>query len=63
MKKYKLKGLSPLEMEKKLEELQTELVKLVFRHRNRQLDKVMKLREIKLDIARIKTMLHQAKEA
>ncbi len=62
MKKYKLKGMSSLEMEKKLEELQIELVKLVFRHKNRQLDKVMKLREVKLDIARIKTSLHQVKE-
>ncbi|HNY61222.1 MAG TPA: 50S ribosomal protein L29 [Caldisericia bacterium] len=62
MKLYKIKEMSTVEMEKKVEELEKELALLVFRHKNRQLDKVMKLREVKRDIARLKTFIHQAKE-
>ena len=61
MKKFKIFGMSTIEKEKKLEQLEVELVQLQFRHRNRQLDKVMKLREVKRDIARLKTFIYQEK--
>jgi ribosomal protein L29 len=49
-------------METELKKLELERVKLVFKHKNRQLDKVMKLREVKLDIARLKTSIQQKEE-
>lgn len=62
MKKDKIKAMSLPEMESELKKLETELVRLVFKHKNRQLDKVMKLRETKLDIARLKTFIQQKEE-
>lgn len=59
MKKEKIKAMSLPEMETELIKLEMERVKLVFKHKNRQLDKVMKLREVKLDIARLKTFIAQ----
>lgn len=59
MKKYKIKGMSNPEMVRKLDDLSKELVLLEFRHKNRQLDKVMRLREIERDIARLKTFIHE----
>lgn len=59
MKKHKIKGMSNPEMVRKLDDLSRELVLLVFRHKNRQLDKVMRLREVKRDIARLKTFIHE----
>ncbi len=59
MKKEKIKGMTLPEMETELKKLEMERVKLVFKHKNRQLDKVMKLREVKLDIARLKTFIPQ----
>jgi len=61
VKKFKILGMSTIEKEKKLEQLEAELVQLQFKHRNRQLDKVMKLREVKRDIVRLKTFIHQEK--
>lgn len=62
MKKEKIKSMSLPEMETELKKLEMEKVKLVFKHKNRQLDKVMKLREVKLDIARLKTFISQKEE-
>jgi large subunit ribosomal protein L29 len=62
MKKEKIKAMSLPEMETELKKLEMEKVKLVFKHKNRQLDKVMKLREVKLDIARLKTFISQKVE-
>jgi large subunit ribosomal protein L29 len=62
VKKEKIKGMSLPEMETELKKLENERVKLVFKHKNRQLDKVMKLREVKLDIARLKTFIQQKEE-
>ncbi|MBP7733431.1 MAG: 50S ribosomal protein L29 [Caldisericia bacterium] len=62
MKKEKIKAMSLPEMETELKKLEMERVRLVFKHKNRQLDKVMKLREVKLDIVRLKTFIQQKEE-
>ncbi|HOO97262.1 MAG TPA: 50S ribosomal protein L29 [Caldisericia bacterium] len=59
MKKYKILGMSQIEKTKALEKAETELVKLMFNHKNGQLDKGMKIRELRRDIARLKTYIHQ----
>ncbi len=59
MKKYKILAMSKIEKEKALEKIEAELVQLLFNHRNGQLDKGMKIRECRRDIARLKTYIHQ----
>ena len=59
MKKYKILAMSKIEKEKALEKIEAELVQLLFNHRNGQLDKGMKIREARRDIARLKTYIHQ----
>jgi ribosomal protein L29 len=59
MKKYKILGMSKIEKEKALERIESEMAKLLFDHRNGQLDKGMKIREYRRDIARLKTYIHQ----
>lgn len=62
MKTQELRDLSKEELTRKEEELSDQLFKLKFQHALGQLENAMKLRNIKRDIARIKTILRENKE-
>ena len=59
MKISKIKEMSSPELEKELGELKNELFKLRFSLATNGLDNPMKIKEVKKDIARIKTILRQ----
>jgi len=59
MKARELKELSEEELQSKKEELKDQLFKLKFQHALGQLENAMKLKNIKKDIARIKTTLEE----
>ena len=59
MKIDKIKEMSSPELEKELSELKTELFKLRFSLATNGLENPMKIKEVKKDIARIKTVLKQ----
>jgi len=56
MKAKELIDLSPNELEKKLAELKDELFKLRFQQAINQLDNPMRIKAVKKDIARVKTV-------
>lgn len=62
MKARELRELSEDELERKEVELKDQLFKLKFQHALGQLENAMKLKSIKKDIARIKTILKENKE-
>jgi large subunit ribosomal protein L29 len=62
MKARELRELSEDELERKEAELKDQLFKLKFQHALGQLENAMKLKSIKKDIARIKTILGENKE-
>ena len=60
MKKIdKIKEMSSPDLEKELSELKTELFKLRFSLATNSLDNPMRIKEVKKDIARVKTVLRQ----
>ena len=59
MKISKIKEMSSPELEKELAELKNELFKLRFSLATNGLDNPMKIKEVKKDIARIKTVLRE----
>ncbi len=59
MKNNKFKEMSSPELEKELSELKTELFKLRFSLATNGLDNPMKVKEVRKNIARIKTELRQ----
>ena len=59
MKISKIKEMSSPELEKELGELKNELFKLRFSLATNGLDNPMKIKEVKKDIARIKTVLRE----
>ncbi len=59
MKNNKFKEMSSPELEKELSELKTELFKLRFSLATNGLDNPMKIKEVRKNIARIKTELRQ----
>ena len=59
MKIDKIKEMSSPELEKELAELKNELFKLRFSLATNGLDNPMKIKEVKKDIARIKTVLRE----
>jgi len=59
MKINKIKEMSLSDLQKELGELKTELFKLRFSSKTNGLDNPMKIREVRRDIARIKTELRQ----
>ena len=61
MKMNKIKEMSSPDLEKELGELKTELFKLRFSLATHGLDNPMKIKEVKKDIARIKTVLTERK--
>ena len=61
MKINKIKEMSSPDLEKELGELKSELCKLRFTKKANGLDNPMKIKEVKKDIARIKTILNERK--
>ena len=59
MKSTKLKEMSSPELEKELSELKSELFKLRFSLATNGLDNPLKVKEVRKDIARIKTILRE----
>ena len=59
MKAKELKNLSVEELNKKLDELKKDLFMLRMQHATNQLDNPVKIREVKHDIARVKTVLRE----
>ncbi len=59
MKKVKLEEKSSPELEKELSELKSELFKLRFSLATNGLDNPMRVREVRKEIARVKTILRQ----
>ncbi len=59
MKMNKIKEMSSPDLEKELGELKNELFKLRFSLATNGLDNPMKIKEVKKDIARIKTVLRE----
>ncbi len=59
MKIDKIKEMSSPDLEKELSELKTELFKLRFSLATNSLDNPMRIKEVKKDIARVKTVLRQ----
>ena len=59
MKNSKLKEMSSPELEKELSELKSELFKLRFSLATNGLDNPLKVREVRKNIARIKTILSE----
>lgn len=59
MKINKIKEMSSPELENELSELKTELFKLRFSLATNGLDNPMRIREVRKDIARVKTVLRQ----
>ena len=59
MKASEIREMSVNELNEKLRDLKAELFNLRFQHTINQLDNPMRLKEVKKDIARIKTVLKQ----
>jgi large subunit ribosomal protein L29 len=62
MKATEIRELSDDELLNKESELKDQLFKLKFQHTLGQLENAMKLKEIKKDLARIKTILNEKKK-
>ena len=59
MKASELRNMTAEELNKKLKELKTELFNLRFQHAINQLDNPHKIEDVKKDIARVMTVLHE----
>ncbi|HHV95085.1 MAG TPA: 50S ribosomal protein L29 [Clostridiaceae bacterium] len=59
MKASELRQKTQQELNQELQELKAELFKLRFQHATNQLDNTMRLREVKRDIARVKTIMRE----
>ncbi len=59
MKASEIRELSAAELEKKLTDLKKELFNLRFQHAINQLDNPHKIDDVKKDIARVMTILHE----
>ena len=59
MKTKDLRDMTPSELDQKLGELKTELFNLRFQHATKQLENPMKLVEVRKDIAKVMTILHE----
>ena len=59
MKAKDLREMTSAELEAKLGELKTELFNLRFQHATKQLENPMKLVEVRKDIAKVMTVLHE----
>ncbi|MBN2009127.1 50S ribosomal protein L29 [candidate division KSB1 bacterium] len=61
MKMDELKQLPVAELQQRLEDIQEEMQNLRFQHATHQLDNPLRLRALRKDVARIKTMLNEVK--
>ena len=59
MKASEVREMTVVELEAKIAELKSELFNLRFQHATNQLDNPMKIKHVKKDIARVKTILRQ----
>ena len=59
MKAKEIREMTPEELNAKLKELKTELFNLRFQHAINQLDNPHKIVDVKRDIARVMTILHE----
>jgi len=57
MKAAEVHAINQSDLEKKLSDLKAELFNLRFQHAINQLDNPMRLKEVKKDIARVKTIM------
>ena len=57
MKASELRDMKPVELNKKLDELKQELFNLRFQHAINQLDNPQRIKVVKRDIARVKTVM------
>ena len=58
MKASELRDMKPIELTKKLTELKEELFNLRFQHAINQLDNPQRIKIVKRDIARVKTVMN-----
>ena len=58
MKASELRDMKPIELTKKLTELKEELFNLRFQHAINQLDNPQRIKTVKRDIARVKTVMN-----
>jgi large subunit ribosomal protein L29 len=63
MKASELRELSQAELEQKLAELKQELFNLRFQHAVNQLENPLRMKAVKRDIARVKTVLRASENA
>ena len=63
MKAVEIRGMTPAELETKLEELKKELFNLRFQHATNQLTNPGKSADVKKDIARVKTIIREKQTA
>jgi len=59
MKAKDLRGKTVEELENEVKELKSELFKLRFQHATNQLDNPIRIRDVKRDIARAKTLIKE----
>lgn len=59
MKSNEIRDLTPIELDKKLVELKSELFSLRFQQAVNQLENPMRIKTVKKDIARIKTKIRE----
>ena len=57
MKASELRDMKPVELDKKLDELKAELFNLRFQHAINQLENPQRIKTVKRDIARVKTVM------
>ena len=63
MKAVEIRGMTPAELETKLEELKKELFNLRFQHATNQLTNPGKIADVKKDNARVKTIIREKQTA
>jgi large subunit ribosomal protein L29 len=63
MKAVEIRGMSPVELNTKLEDLKKELFNLRFQHATNQLNNPGKIADVKKDIARVKTIIREKQTA
>jgi len=59
MKAIKIRELTSEDLAKELNELKSELFKLRFQYATNQLDNPIKIKDVKRDIARVKTVIRE----
>lgn len=59
MRADKLRDMTKVELDQKLQEFKEELFNLRFQHATAQLDNPMRIKEVKRNIARVKTVLRE----